>query len=278
MARPSCWTGRILVQTWRLLALRSPVFIHVKRSLSRTGRTIIPFSSLAPNILRSSSTCLLALLIAAFDPGIATDDPTESYRFRTTVGLVTLTIVSTALFGMGQAISEMRTQKAMIPYMFLPVTTFSVISAILLSRIVVILGFSLLFFVGAFWMLDVQLDVTAALVARVTAAVFAASFFSFAVVLPLLLVSKNATTVIALANVVNIYAVMSAGVFIPLEVMPDWSRLFITTSPFYTLNLGVRQAFDASPPAYLLVGTVGLVLVSALIVYLSSRRKLMVPA
>lgn len=221
---------------------------------------------------------MLALLIAAFDPGIATDDPTESYRFRTTVGLVTLTIVSTALFGMGQAISEMRTQKAMIPYMFLPVTTSSVISAILLSRIVVILGFSLLFFVGAFWMLDVQLDVTAALVARVTAAVFAASFFSFAVVLPLLLVSKNATTVIALANVVNIYAVMSAGVFIPIEVMPDWSRLFITTSPFYTLNLGVRQAFDASPPAYLLVGTVGLVLVSALIVYLSSRRKLMVPA
>ena len=73
---------------------------------------------------------MLALLIAAFDPGIATDDPTESYRFRTTVGLVTLTIVSTALFGMGQAISEMRTQKAMIPYMFLPVTTFSVIMSV----------------------------------------------------------------------------------------------------------------------------------------------------
>lgn len=220
---------------------------------------------------------MLALLIALFDPGTDGGDVFSSYRFKTTVGLVSLTIISTALFGMGQALGEMREQRAMLPYLFLPTTVFSTVLAILCSRIIAVLLFSIAFLTGAFAVLGVEVDFSAIAALQVLASLVAASLFTFSLALPLLSVSRNATTIIALANVVNIYAIMSAGVFIPAEFIPGWGKVFITTSPFYYFNLGLQTAFQEGFGA--IEWTVhGLCALSAVaIAYASAGGRLLVP-
>ena len=220
---------------------------------------------------------MLSLLISIFDPGLATDDVFASYRFKTTVGLITLTIVSTALFGMGQAMSEMRAQRALIPYLFLPVSASTIIFAILFSRIIIIVGFSAGFFYGAFFILGVDINYTAIIVLQVFLSLLAASLFSFALVLPLLYISRNAATIIALANLVNIYALMSAGVFIPMEALPSWSKIFVISSPFYYLNIGLQASFEQDFGAFVLLTGAAISALGIGIVMILASNKLLVP-
>ncbi len=220
---------------------------------------------------------MLALLIALFDRGNVSSEFHESYRFKTTVGIVMLTIVSTALFGMGQSMSDMRAKRALVPYILLPTTTVKVVLAILLSRIVAVFLFSLLFFLGAFWWLGVAVPLNVHTVLQVFVSITAASLFSFSLVLPLLAISKNTTTIIALANIVNIYALMSAGVFIPKEVLPSWSEIFVTSSPFSHLNTVLQAAFHQVFGGVMWGLNVLLLGAAAIIIKLASTRKLLVP-
>ena len=221
---------------------------------------------------------MLAFLVIIFDPGTPVATFTESYSFQTTVGLVSLAIASTALFGMGQAMSDMRKHRVLVPYLFVPQSVFSVVTAILLSRIIVIFGFSVVFIIGSFATLGVDAVVHPQVILQVTASILVASLFCFALVLPLIAVSKNATTIISLANVVNIYALLSSGVFIPLAVMPDWSVGFITTSPFYHLNAGLQAAFVPTTGLEFWLIHFGLAVLGLAIAYVSSNRRIMVPA
>lgn len=221
---------------------------------------------------------MLAFLVMVFDTGVPAADFTESYRFQTTVGLVSLTIASTALFGMGQALSEMRTHRALIPYLFLPATIFGVMWAILSSRIIVTFGFSLLFITGAFMVLGVRVPLHPLTVVQVVVSILAASLFCFAIMLPLVALSRNATTIIALANVLNIYALLSSGVFVPVRVLPDWAVGFVATSPFFWLNTGLQKAFVAGQGVEFWGTQAVLALVGLGVAWASSSRRIMVPA
>ena len=221
---------------------------------------------------------MLSLLIFLFDPGIPVSSFIESYRFQTTIGLVSLTIASTALFGMAQAMSEMRSNRALIPYLHAPMSIFSVVSSILLSRIVVIFVFSACFIVVAFIILNIQISVHPIIILQTSVSVLVTSLFCFALALPLVLMSKNVTTVIAIANIMNVYAIMSSGVFIPLRALPESSAAFITTSPFHYLNIGMQTAFvPASGIGFWLIHA-GLAVLGIAIVYASSNRRILVPA
>ena len=221
---------------------------------------------------------MLAFLVMVFDTNASVSDFTESYRFQTTVGLVSLTIASTALFGMGQAMSDMRTHRALIPYMYLPSSIFGVVWAILASRIIVTFGFSFIFIVGAFAILDIEAPFQTAMAVQVVVSILVTSLFCFAIVLPLVALSKNATTIIALANILNIYALISSGVFVPVQVLPSWAVGFVTTSPFYYLNTGLQKAFIAGQGVDFWGVQALLALVGFGVVYASSSRRIMVPA
>lgn len=221
---------------------------------------------------------MLAFLVIVFDPNLPVADFTDSYRFQTTVGLVSLTIASTALFGMGQAMSDMRTHRALIPYMFLPSSIFGVMWAILVSRIIVIFGFSMLFLVGAFVLLDIAVPLHPVLIVQVMTSVLVTSLFCFAIVLPLVALSKNATTIISLANILNIYALISSGVFVPIQALPEWAVGFITTSPFYYLNIGLQNAFVLGQGLEFWATHAALALIGLAVAHVSSHRRMMVPA
>lgn len=221
---------------------------------------------------------MLAFLVMVFDPNIPVTDFTESYRFRTVIGLVSLTIVSVAAFGMGQAMSDMRSQRVLISYMFLPSSIFGSICAILISRVIVIFGFSLVFILGAFFILDITVPFQVMTAVRVIVSILVASTFCFAIVLPLVAFSKNATTIIALANILNIYALLSSDVFIPLRVLPEWAVSFVTTSPFYYLNTSLQNSFVAGQGLeywgiQVLLASIGLG-----VAYTFSTHRIMVPA
>lgn len=220
---------------------------------------------------------MLALLIVLFDPGLVHGDVFASYRFQTIVGLVALTIVSTALFGMGQALGERKVGRAMVPYLFLPTTIFSVVLAILFSRIIAVLLFSVAFLLGSFAVLGIEAGYSPVIALQVLATLSAYSLFSFAVVLPLVLVSSNATTIIALANVVNIYAIMSSGVFIPIAFLTGWSKLFITTSPFYYFNLGLQSSFQNGFGLIEWSVNLSAALFALALLYFTSTRRFLVP-
>jgi ABC-2 type transport system permease protein len=221
---------------------------------------------------------MLAFLVMVFDTNTAVSDFTESYRFQTTVGLVSLTIASTALFGMGQAISDMRTHRALIPYMFLPNSIFGVMWAILASRIIVIFCFSIIFIVGSFAILGIGAPLLPIILVQVVVAILVTSLFCFAIVLPLVALSKNATTIIALANILNIYALISSSVFVPVQVLPEWAVGFVTTSPFYYLNTGLQKAFSVGHGLEFWGVQALLALIGCGVAYVSSTRRIMVPA
>ena len=220
---------------------------------------------------------MLVFLVSVFDPRLPVAEFYESYRFKTTVGLVSLTIVSTALFGMGQAMSDMRTHRALIPYMFLPGSTFRIVFSILLSRIIVVFGFSMIFIVGGFLIMGVEVEPSPITVLQVAVSLLVTSLFAFSLILPLIAVSKNATTIISLANILYIYALLSSGVFIPLEAMPDWSHAFITTSPFHYLNIGLQAAFRTVDIGWFWGLHIAMALAGLAIAYLVSTRRMMVP-
>ena len=220
---------------------------------------------------------MLAFLVMVFDTKEPVSAFTESYRFQTTVGLISLTIASTALFGMGQAISDMRTHRALVPYMFLPNSIFGVMWAILTSRIIITFGFSLIFIVSAFAILEIKVPFQAVMAMQVVVSILVTSLFCFAIVLPLVALSKNAATIIALANILNIYALISSGVFVPVQVLPKWAVGFVTTSPFYYLNTGLQKAFVAGQSVDFWGVQVLLALLGLGVAYASSSRRIMVP-
>ncbi len=221
---------------------------------------------------------MLIFLVMVFDPRTPIEVFYDSYKFKTTVGLVSLTIVSTALFGMGQAMSDMRTHRALVPYMFLPQSTFRIVFSILLSRIIVIFGFSVIFLIGAFVIMGLNVSISPIVGLQIAVSILVTSLFSFALVLPMIAVSKNATTIISLANILNIYALMTSGVFVPLAVMPTWSHVIVTSSPFYYLNVGLQNAFQSVDLMWFWGLHLAMAMAGIAITYLVSTRKMMVPA
>ncbi len=115
-------------------------------------------------------------------------------------------------------------------------------------------------------------------IVQVVVSILVTSLFCFAIVLPLVGLSKNATTIIALANILNIYALISSGVFVPVQVLPDWAMGFITTSPFYYLNTGLQKAFVAGQGVEFWGTQVLLALIGCGVAYTSSTRRIMVPS
>ncbi|WP_293575077.1 ABC transporter permease [Phaeobacter sp.] len=218
---------------------------------------------------------MLVFLILLFDPGGAESD---GFRFVSVIGLTMLTLVSTAIFGLALSIGENRAHNALLFYVASPYSLFGVTLSLVLSRVTVILGFSMFFITGAFLVLGLEhkLTLTVALVGL--AALAMASMFCFGVALGVARICKNSQSMLAIANIVNIYALMSSNVFVPVEVLPSWSAGFITTSPFYHLNGMLIAAFSGEGLTYVYnAGTAMLVLGLALI-WSASDRNLYVAA
>lgn len=220
---------------------------------------------------------MLILLIALFDRE-AGPHMLEGFRARTAIGLVTLTLVSTAIFGLGQALTEMRKNHALLPYYLSSLPLIRVSLSIVLSRIAIWIIFSLLYIIISFILLKINYTFTVWSIFSMIFVLLAACLFCFSLGLGLAYFCRTSQTMIATANILNLYAIMSADVFIPREILPEWSESFVTTSPFYHLNKVLRLGLESTPAlsTWLIAG--GLATVGFLLIWLFSKRKLFLSA
>lgn len=216
---------------------------------------------------------MLALLISFFDRGDITHT-IDGFRAQTVIGLITLTIISTAVFGMAQTFCELRSHDCFVHYYLSNLSLFHVTLSIISSRIMIILVYSLFFIYISFSILDVSYEFSFLHLFAVLFALMSACIFSFSLAILLAYYCRNSQTMIAIANVVNLYAIMSSDVFIPLAILPEWSMPFITTSPFYYLNTMMRDAIEL-PWAFDVWGPMAVLITSGLLISkIFSRRSL----
>jgi len=76
--------------------------------------------------------------------------------------------------------------------------------------------------------------------------------------------------------VLNIYALMSSDVFVPLAILPGWSAVFIVTSPFYNINPMLQHAFRAPIGSEVAVTGVNLSALGLGLICLFGARRLFV--
>ena len=216
---------------------------------------------------------MLTLLVVLFDRD-GDQHGLAEYRARTVIGLVALTIVSTAIFGLGQALCDMRARHALTPYYLTPLSLFSLSLCLIAARVAIVLIFGLIYVPVSFRVLGVEHEFGMAGLATLAAVFTAACLFAFSLAILLAFACLSSQTMIALANVLNLYAIMSADVFIPLHVLPQWSAPFVSTSPFYHLNDMLRRAVE-NPGALDVWSTAALLAVLGLaITAFCSRRRL----
>lgn len=218
---------------------------------------------------------MLVFLIVLFDPGGA---QSEEFRFVSVIGLTMLTLVSTAIFGLALSIGENRAHNALLFYVASPYSLFSVTLSLALSRVAVIIGFSAFFITGAFLALGLEQKLTAGVAIVGLAALAMASMFCFGVALAVARVCKNSQSMLAIANIVNIYALMSSNVFVPVEMLPSWSAGFVTTSPFYHLNGMLIAAFNGEGLTDVFGTGVAMLALGLAMMWVTSDRNLYVAA
>ena len=216
---------------------------------------------------------MLVLIIVLFDRG-ETVHSIDGLRAKTVIGLMTLTIISTAIFGMAQTFCELRTHNCFIHYYLSGLNLFNITLSIISSRIIIILIYSLTYIYISFNILDISHNFSFLNLVSVLVALISACIFSFSLAIPLAYYCRNSQTMIAIANVLNLYAIMSSDVFIPLDMLPEWSAPFITTSPFYYLNEMMRQATETPERLTVWASALSLIVLGLVIAKMFSRRLL----
>ncbi|WP_305819460.1 hypothetical protein [Photobacterium leiognathi] len=94
---------------------------------------------------------MLIFLIFLFDPR---NENSIDFYFSSVVGLTMLTIASMSIFGVAQTICDLRTHNAFLSYIIAPVSYFEISMAIIISRMVLIIVFSVLFITSSLLILD----------------------------------------------------------------------------------------------------------------------------
>jgi ABC-2 type transport system permease protein len=101
--------------------------------------------------------------------------------------------------------------------------------------------------------IDTGIEITVAKFIKILIATVFFSVLSYCVALPTLFFSSKTSTVVAVANILNIYAIITSDAFFPVNILPDWVKPLIFTSPFYYLTTSIRISFQNEIMLYTLL-------------------------
>lgn len=217
---------------------------------------------------------MLIFLIFLFDPR---NENSIDFYFSSVVGLTMLTIASMSIFGVAQTICDLRTHNAFLSYVIAPVSYFEISMAIIISRMVLIIVFSVLFITSSLLILDTSYKLNIEILLLGFFYLILTSMFCFGLAIIVARYCRNSQTMLAIANIIYIYALMSSNVFIPLSALPSWSKVFIITSPFYNFNNILLSVFSGENSLYLMTISSSLFLFGLFLVWFSSDRYLFIP-
>ncbi len=95
---------------------------------------------------------ILMLLLLVF---VFSKNTTETFYFNNIIGLMGLLIISSAIFGLTQAITSSRSHNIFLFYMLSPATFKQITLALIASRLIVVILYAFIFIVLSFYALNI---------------------------------------------------------------------------------------------------------------------------
>ncbi len=221
---------------------------------------------------------VLMLLLLIF---IFPQNNTEAFYFNSIIGLMGLLVISSAIFGITQAIASSRSHNIFLFYALSPATFKQITLALIASRLIIVVVYIFIFICISFYALNIigLLNFKTFIFGFIS--VFSSSLFCFSLAIFVARVFQNEQSILGFANIINLYAVMSCNVFVSLDYLSGIGQLFIKTSVFYQLNQLLLKAFQGidtivvlSTSALFIVGSIALFLLSANRMLLMPRERM----
>ncbi len=107
--------------------------------------------------------------------------------------------------------------------------------------------------------------------------VFSSALFCFCLAIFVARIFQNEQSILGFCNTINLYALMSCNVFVPLECLPNIGQLFIKTSIFYYLNQLLIKAFQGIDTILVLATSTFFIIGGIILFLLSANRMLLTP-
>lgn len=107
--------------------------------------------------------------------------------------------------------------------------------------------------------------------------VFSSALFCFCLAIFVARIFQNEQSILGFCNIINLYALMSCNVFVPLEYLPNIGQLFIKTSIFYYLNQLLIKAFQGIDTILVLATSTFFIIGGIILFLLSANRMLLTP-
>lgn len=188
-----------------------------------------------------------------------------------------LLIISSAIFGLTQAITSSRSHNIFLFYMLSPATFKQITLALIASRLIVVILYAFIFIVLSFYALNIItiLNFKALILGFVS--VFLSTLFCFCLAIFVARIFQNEQSILGFCNIINLYALMSCNVFVPLEYLPNIGQLFIKTSIFYYLNQLLIKAFQGIDTILVLATSTFFIIGGIILFLLSANRMLLTP-
>jgi ABC-2 type transport system permease protein len=171
-----------------------------------------------------------------------------SYGAYLICGMLAVNIMSMGFFGFGIPFMEARNRGSFKMYHVFPVWKFSYISSFVLSRVLVVVLFSLVFIVANDLIYGLNLDLSMAKLAKISVVVgFSALAFISMTFLIVSFMSKTATAT-AVLNIIFYPMMIFSDLFIPQEAMMDQLAWINQVSPLSFTAVSFREILinDAS--------------------------------
>ncbi len=187
-----------------------------------------------------------------------------------------LLIISSAIFGLTQAITSSRSHNILLFYMLSPATFKQITLALIASRLIVVILYAFIFIVLSFYVLNITtiLNFKALILGFIS--IFSSSLFCFCLAIFVAKIFQNEQSILGFANIINLYALMSCNVFVPLEYLPNIGQLFIKTSIFYYLNQLLLKSFQGIDPTLILITSTIFIVCGITFFLLSANRMLLI--
>lgn len=179
-------------------------------------------------------------------------------------GLTALTVVSTAMFGFTTVLVDLRQSGSLKMFQVFPLQKLQFLSAFILSRMMVLLVFCLLFYFGANSWYHTNISLSAESIVALFLLLLVGILCFLSVGLLIVSSIKNGATATALLNIINLPLLFLSDLFIPVAVMPESVRFFAELSPVYFFVNALRQVH--SPDFVMAQASSALVLMSVLTV------------
>ncbi|WP_154465703.1 ABC transporter permease [Helicobacter pylori] len=217
---------------------------------------------------------ILMLLLLIF---VFSKNTTEIFYFNNIIGLMGLLIISSAIFGLTQAITSSRSHNIFLFYMLSPATFKQITLALIASRLIVVILYAFVFICTSFYAFNIIALLNFKTLIFGFISIFSSSLFCFCLAIFVAKIFQNEQSILGFANIINLYAVMSCNVFVSLDYLPSIGQLFIKTSVFYQLNQLLLKSFQGIDPILILITSTLFIVCGITLFLLSANRMLLIP-